>query len=194
MRVIVFSLLTLLLSGVALAQAWDGAEVRSHPATFFAGVAAGILAHEAGHAAVATAYGFDVGLHNLSVVYSGGVMSDSEHLRIASAGIETQWIISECVLRGSEKQGEPLGAFKAGLVVSELAVAAAYLTFLKDHEEGDLVGMSQATGLSTDQLALLVAIPAALDAWRLFGDDVPEWVPNVSLGYKGAGIAATWTF
>jgi len=178
----------------ALAQAWDGAEVRSHPATFLSGVASGILVHEAAHTVVATAYGFDVRLHNLSIVYSGGPMSDSQHLRIASAGIESQWLLSECVLRGAEKKDEPLKAFKAGLVVSELAVGAAYLTVLKDNDEGDLVGMAQATDLSTDQLALLVAIPAALDAWRLFGKDVPKWVPDVSLGYKGAAIAATWTF
>lgn len=178
----------------SFAQAWDRDEIRSHPATFLSGVAAGVMAHEAGHAAVATAYGFDIGLHGLSIVYSGGMMTESEHLRIASAGIETQWVISECVLRKAEEKDEPLEAFEAGLVVSELAVAAAYLTFLKDHEEGDLVGMSRATGLSTDQLSLLVAIPAVLDAWRLFGEDVPAWVPDVSLGYKGAGIAATWTF
>jgi len=186
-------MLLLLLSGGAFARAWDEVEVRSHPATFLSGLAAGILAHETGHLAVAAVEDIDVKWHNLSITYLGP-LTDAEHLRVATAGIETQWIISEYVLHRAEKKQQPPGAFKTGLVVSELAVAAAYLTVLKDHEEADLVGISNATGLSTDQLALLVAIPAALDAWRLFGQEVPAWVPNVSLGYKGAGIAATWTF
>jgi len=187
----------LLLQCGALTRAWDGAEVRSHPATFLSGVAAGILVHETGHVAVAAAHGIGVGLHNLSIIYPGARMTDREHLRIASAGIQAQWLLSEALLRGYERQKEKepsLGAFKTGLVVSHLATTAAYLTVLKDNAEGDLLGMSDASGLSTDQLAALVAIPAALDAWRLFGEDVPSWMPDVSLGFKGAAITVVWTF
>jgi len=41
---------------------------------------------------------------------------------------------------------------------------------------------------------LAIAIPAALDAWRLFGDDVPEWVPNLSVMGKGLAMAWIWTY
>jgi len=37
---------------------------------------------------------------------------------------------------------------------------------------------------------LIAAVPAVLDAWRLLGDDVPQWVPMLSVASKG--LAATW--
>ena len=54
--------------------------------------------------------------------------------------------------------------------------------------------MSAASGLSNDQLAALAAIPAALDAWRLFGSEVPNWVPAISLGSKTIGLTVIWTY
>jgi len=190
----VYAIALLLLSGGAFAQVWDGVEVSSHPATFLSGLLAGIAVHETGHLAVAAAEDVDVKWHNFSITYSGS-LTDTEHLRVASAGLQAQWLLSEYLLRRYEKNREqPLGAFKSGLVVSHLAISAAYLTVLKDHQEGDLLGISDATGISTDQLALLVAIPAALDAWRLFSQDVPQWMPTLSAGYKGTAITAVWTF
>ena len=39
----------------------------------------------------------------------------------------------------------------------------------------------------------MMAVPAVLDAWRLFGNDVPEWVPALSVMSKGIGAAWIWS-
>jgi len=41
---------------------------------------------------------------------------------------------------------------------------------------------------------LLALAPALLDGWRLFGDQVPRWVPALSIGFKGAALTALWTY
>ena len=53
---------------------------------------------------------------------------------------------------------------------------------------------NNATGYSRGQIGLMLAIPAVLDTWRLFGDDVPQWVPVVSVMSKGVGAAWIWTY
>jgi hypothetical protein len=194
LRQLVITLLLSLLPSAILAQAWDAKEVNAHRGQFLLGVISGVSIHEAGHFAVAYAQGISPKWHNLSIVYPVA-LTDREHLRVASAGFQAQWVMSEMVLRRYERADDKaMGAFETGMVVSHLATTAAYLTILKDHPEGDLTGVSAATGISTDELALLVAIPAALDAWRLFGKDIPAWVPTLSAGYKGLGMAAVWTF
>ena len=80
------------------------------------------------------------------------------------------------------------------MICAHLGISAAYLTFLRNHPQGDTYAMAEATDLSTAQLAALLAIPATLDAWRLFADDVPAWVPALSVGSKGAGLVAIWTW
>lgn len=160
------------------------------------GVVSGIVAHEAGHFVVAKSKGYRVSHDGLSITYPGTNFTRSGQLQLASAGFQTQWILSELVLR--DKNGRenirPPTDFGAGVVISYIGVSAAYLTFLKNQLTGDIYGMSHASGLSHDRLALMMAVPAALDAWRLFGDDVPEWVPTVSVMSKGVGAAWIWTY
>src|SRR6266850_559688 len=88
----------------------------------------------------------------------------------------------------------PPGNFGAGVVCAHLGITLAYVVYLKDQKQGDVVGMAHATGRSNNQIALALAVPGALDAWRLFGEQVPEWVPNLSMLYKGLGIAWAWTY
>ena len=95
---------------------------------------------------------------------------------------------------GGKELKEPPGAFGAGVVCAHLGITLAYLTVLKNNRLGDIVGMSQSTGYTKTQLSLAMAIPGALDAWRLLGNEVPEWVPQVSLASKGIGIARIWTY
>jgi hypothetical protein len=184
-----------MLAAVATAQAWDAQATRRQPGPFLAGMAAGVLAHEAGHALVATVKGYDIGVQGASIVYPDARMTPSDHLQVASAGIQTQWLLSEYLLRQHEAHPEqPLSPFKAGVVMSHVTISAAYLLVLKDYDTSDLYGIAQETGLTTTELAALIAVPAALDYWRLTGKSVPRWVPMVSAGYKGAGVVAAWTF
>lgn len=49
-------------------------------------------------------------------------------------------------------------------------------------------------GFITGICLLLGAVPALLDGWRLFGDQVPAWIPVLSIGFKGAALTAIWTY
>ncbi len=195
MRAFLLLLCGFMLATLSNAQAWDINETKSRPLPFLAGMLTGIVVHEIGHGIVATAEGYDIGVDGFSIVYPNARMTRSSHLEVASAGIQTQWLLSEAILRKYEaRPAAGLSQHHAGMVMSHIAITAAYLTFLNNHPDGDLIGIEEATGLSTDTLAALLILPAALDYWRLTGKDVPRWVPAVSAGYKGAGLAAIWTY
>jgi len=180
----------------AYGEGWSLNDARTEWGKFALGLASGVVAHELGHYVVATSKGYKVDHDGLSIVYPGAVFTDADQLQVASAGFQTQWLLTELVLRdrnGREKK-EPPGNFGAGVVCAHLGITLAYLVYLKDHKQGDVVSMAEATGFSNNQIALALAVPAALDAWRLFGNQVPEWVPQFSLLSKGLGIAWVWTY
>ena len=180
----------------ASGQGWSLDEPVSEWERFALGFASGIVAHEGGHILVATSKGYRVSHDGLTITYPGAIMRPADQLQLASAGFQTQWILSEFVVRdqnGREHKKAP-GSFGAGVVCSYLGVSLAYLTFLKNQNQGDIAGVSYATGLSHDRLALMAAIPAVLDTWRLVGDDVPEWVPTLSVMSKGIGAAWIWSY
>ncbi len=182
----------LLLSNHVLAESYT-----ENWKSFIAGGFATILVHELGHMAVAEIHDVDFEYDGVTIVYPQQNFTSSEHLRIASAGFQTQWIASEFALRKLAKP-DPMSrkarSFTRGIVAGHVAITVAYLTFLKNHNDGDIQGMSQATGVSNNELALIVAIPAVLDSWRLTAKDVPAWVPKLSVAFKGLGISAIWTY
>ena len=180
----------------AVAYPWKPADVLKRSAPYLAGMAAGIGVHELGHMAVASAESYGVEVRHSSIMYAGKPMTPRDHQEIASAGYQAQWLLSEAVLRHHEEHApsQPLPAFQAGMVMSHIAISAAYLTVLRDNPDGDLRGIHDATGMSTTTLALMLAVPAALDYWRLTGNDVPRWVPALSIGCKTAAIGAIWTY
>ena len=189
-------ILLLFFAGPADADPWRFSQLGDRPGAFSLGLIAGVAGHELGHIVVAKAGGINVEFDGLTIVYPDDDLSDQQQLRVASAGFQAQWIFSEFALRYRDNhEMTPAGDnFNAGLVWAHLGITAAYLTVLKNNNDGDIEGMSQATGISNDQLALMIAIPAALDAWRLMGTNVPSWVPTVSLSIKTIGIVAIWAF
>lgn len=160
------------------------------------GAFSGIVAHETGHLVVAKSKGYPVGHDGLSITYPGAVYTGPGQFQLASAGYQVQWMWSEAVLRDEhwhERAGPPTD-FGAGVVLSSAAVSLAYLTVLKEQYNGDVYGMSNATGLSHDRIALLMAIPAAVDTWRMMGSDVPSWVPRLGLAGKLVRMTWIWTY
>jgi len=156
-----------------------------------------IAVHELGHIAVAEYHDIDYKYDGVTLVYPDADLSESEHLRLASAGFQAQWGASEIAFRtlsGAETLTEAKRSFARGVILGHIATTLAYATILKNHEDGDIEGMSQASGLSNNELALIVSIPAVLDYWRLFGTNVPDWIPAMSIGSKGLGITSIWTF
>lgn len=177
-------------------EGWSLDDARSDWGGVALGFAAGYAGHELGHFMVARSKGYHVDHDGVTIIYPDAAYSGSDHLQIASAGFQAQWLLAEWSLRdshGNERTG-PLDNFRAGVVCAHLGISLAYLVYLKDHPQGDIVAMSGVTGYSSDQIAMALAVPAALDAWRLFGHQVPEWVPRLSVASKGIGIAWAWNY
>ena len=185
-----------MLPACAWGQGWYFDESGSGWERFALGFVSGIAAHEAGHLVVATTKGYRVSHDGLSLTYPGTNFTRAGQLQLASAGLQTQWVLSEFVLRdqNGREHIKPPSDFGAGVVCSYLGVSFAYLTILKNQTQGDVYGMSRASGMSHDRIALMMAVPAVLDAWRLFGNDVPEWVPTFSVMSKGIGAAWIWSY
>lgn len=178
------------------AQGWTFPDTQSRWGTFALGFASGLGGHELGHYVVARSKGYSPRLDGLSIVYPDETLVGADRLQVSSAGFQAQWLMTEFALRDSNGRElkTPPGDFAAGVVCAHLGMSLAYLTFLRNHTQGDVHGMSQATGLSKSRIAATLALPAVLDAWRLFGNDVPEWVPQVSLMGKGLGVVWVWTY
>ena len=195
LTVLLLSLVAMLPAG-ARAQSWTFDDSPTAWERFALGFASSLAAHEAGHFIVAKSKGYEVSHDGLSITYPGTNFTRAGQLQLASAGFQTQWVLSEFALRDNNghEHTAPPSDFQAGVVCSYIGVSAAYLTFLENQYNGDVYGMSRATGYSHDRIALMVAIPAVLDAWRLFGDDVPAWVPDLSVMSKGIAAAWIWSY
>jgi hypothetical protein len=177
-------------------QGWSFEDATSEWGMFALGVASGYGAHEFGHYMVATSKGYEVSHEGLSITYPHAAFTPADHLQVASAGFQAQWLAAELAFRDHhdfEKKEVPSN-YRAGVICAHLGITLAYLSILKDHPQGDVVGISDATKFSNDRIALALAIPGALDAWRLFGNQVPKWVPQLSMLIKGVGIAWAWTY
>lgn len=171
-------------------HAWDWPNSGGGWAKTCLGTLTGIAIHELGHITVAKSQGIDYHWDGWSIVYDEAEGLD--RWRAASGGFQAQWVMAETVF-ALEKQ-KVRRDFSAGMILGHIGTTAAYLTILKDHEEGDLYGMEKGSGIHRDKLAAYAAIPALLDTWRLFDDDVPSWVPLASIGAKGFGIWYVWQY
>ena len=192
----VFMTVTVLWPSPARADGWTLPGSHSEWGSVVLGIISGLGVHELGHVVVARTKGYSTSFDGLSIVYPDEDLAGADQLQVASAGFQAQWLMTEIALRDSRGRElkTPPGNFAAGVVCAHLGISLAYLTFLKNHKQGDVYGMSEATGYSRTRIATVLAIPAALDAWRLFGNDVPEWVPQASLLGKGLGMVWVWTY
>jgi len=160
---------------------------------FLSGLGTGILIHESAHVLLADLKGYRVSNDGLSLVYPDADMPARDRLRIASAGLQAQWLATEFAFSSRQDESK-LSNFAAGVVVSQVLVSVAYLTVLKNHRQGDIHGMHEATGWSRDQLAATTALNSLIDGWRLSGHRVPDWLPHLSRSSKALMIGAIWTF
>jgi len=153
-----------------------------------------ILAHELGHIGVARSLNIKTDYDGVTIVYPGLTRGSKDQLRVASGGFQAQWLLSELAFHYLDQANT--GAHNdiaTGAILGHLAITASYLTILKDDENGDIAGMANALDRNRNDVALLLAIPAILDTWRLFGNP-PKWLPQVSQGSKGLGITWMWSW
>jgi len=178
------------------ASAWSLNLIKQDKGNVLLGFVGGIAAHELGHISLATLKDTDVEFDRLSITYPDPNLSDQDLLELSSVGFQIQWIASELAFRYLADENTParIRNRAAGVVLSHLAITAAYMVFLKNDRNGDIDGMSRVTGISNDRLLLAVSVPAVLDGWRLLGHAVPKWVPTASIMSKGIGITWVWTY
>ena len=178
------------------ANAWSFDLIKEDKSNVLLGFFGGIAVHELGHITVAALKGTDIKFDRLSITYPDPDLTDDDRLQLSSAGFQSQWIASELAFRylTDENTATRIRNRAAGVVLSHLAITAAYMTFLKNDSNGDIDGMSRATGISNDRLLLAVTVPAILDGWRLLGHTVPKWVSTASVVTKGVGITWAWTY
>ena len=150
-----------------------------------------IVGHEIGHFAVAESMNIKAEFDGVTVVYPNSSLTSRQRLRVASAGLQSQWFLSELAFHYLDKPNAEQHSVATGAVVAHIAITVAYLTFMKDEEDGDVVGMATALGKSRNNVALTLALPALLDTWRLFGEP-PDWVPHLARTSKGLGMVWIW--
>lgn len=179
-----------------IAGGWSVDDLHQDQKNVLFGFLGGLFAHELGHMSVATLRGVDFEFDGLSIVYPESDLSDKDRLVVASAGFQVQWLTAEIAFHYLETNRDDPGVKNAaaGVILGHLGITAAYLTFLKNHAQGDIEGMAAATGVANDRLALAVALPAVLDGWRLLGARVPKWVPVASVLTKGVGVVWVWDY
>lgn len=154
------------------------------------GAATTLALHEASHYLTARYYDFSVELDGLSLVYPDWQPTEQQQLRVASAGFQAQWLASEYAFRQLKEQNSD---YYRGIVWGHIAISAAY-TFLKNDDRSDIYSIADATGRSDDQILAAVLLTAGLDAARLLMDEPPAWLNYLSVGTKGIGITAAWSF
>ncbi len=180
----------------AFAEDVDVVSLKTNWGVTLGGAATTIAIHELGHFVVAGIEDAEAHFDGLTVKYRNYDGSDRQNLRLSSAGYQAQWLASEYAFKRLDQPGlsQKQRAWNAGLILGHIGITAAYLTFLKENENGDVSGISEATGMSTSEVLALLTIPAVLDSWRLFGKNSPKWAGWTSKGFKAVGITAIWSF
>ena len=180
-------------SASANAQLWEYADAKENKNKFAMGLLASIAAHELGHVIIGKAKVSSVAFDDFSITYPGNDFDDADILQTYAAGFQAQWLLSEIFLTKYERSKQKSTNLDAGLVLSTLATTLGY-ALVNDRRYGDIQNISATTGVSRTSLTALLAIPAAFDAWRLIGKDVPKWIPAVAQTSRGLSIAVIWTY
>jgi len=176
------------------------AQPLTHPiqwqnSSFWTGFMGGLALHEAGHFATAASFGQHAQFNRGSVVYPQSSFSSKQALLVSTAGFQTQWLYSEWSFYELDKADTMWldEQHYVGLITAHIATSLAYLAGLKDAPTSDIYTAAQVAGRSRNQLAVMAAVPALLDAYRLWGD-APDWVDHLSMGLKVSEVGLIWTF
>ena len=98
-----------------------------------------LLGHELGHWVLSQ--GKHIECDGVAIVYSQSGLTLREKLRVASAGFQLQWVLSELAFDQLQKPSMGrLRDFSAGVILGHLTITGAYLTLLKGDAYGDRRG------------------------------------------------------
>jgi hypothetical protein len=183
------------------AFAQDPAEAQPSPrvsegqriASFLAGAATGLAAHEAGHLIANLAFGEKPGLgkvdfHGIpffAITHRSGLPRHRE-FTISSAGFWMQHAEDEWLLARRPNLRQRRAPFEKGVFAFNVLASVAYAgtAFAKTGPpERDTRGMAAASRIDERWIGALVLAPAVLDAWRYYHPDA-KWAAWTSRGVK----------
>ncbi|MBI3812543.1 MAG: hypothetical protein HY283_10130 [Nitrospirae bacterium] len=200
----------------ARAETWEASDY----AWFAAGGLSGFVIHESAHAAVAESLGlrprleirhkpvpFAIIKYDLipvkdssgEITYytdrDGNPISNGGQKRfvIASAGINSQNIVSEWILTQYPRLADESRPYLKGILAFDILTSMGYALVGRKDPDGDLRGMSEALKVNDLIIGGIVLLPAAMDLYRYYHPD-SVWAPWLDRGAKGylLGFSIRW--
>ena len=89
---------------------------------FATGVIGMIVGHEIGHFAVAESMNVKAEFDGVTVVYPNSSLTPRQHLRVASAGFQGQWLLSELAFHYLDKPDVEQHSVATGAVLAHIAL------------------------------------------------------------------------
>jgi len=202
-------------SGRVYGETWEASDI----GWLIAGGAAGFVLHESAHVLVAESFNLHphVGTRSKPVPFivirydlitfkdssgethyldrNGTPISDGAQKKfaIASAGINSQNLTSELILTLDPNIREERRPFLKGVLAFDILTSMGYAVFGRLDPDGDLKGMSDASGINNVAIAGLVFLPAAIDLYRYYYPD-SVWAPWAARGAKAYLLGLSFHF
>jgi len=160
---------------------------------FLGGALAGLGAHEMGHLLFDVVFDADPGIEKVSfkglpffaITHRGDVTPRQEYV-ISSAGFWMQHATSEWILSADPDLRHTAGSFRKGVLAFNVGASAVYAAaaFARTGPaERDTRSMAASLGIDERWVAVMILVPAVLDAVRYFRPDA-RWVAWSSRGVK----------
>jgi len=188
LRALLFVAIALVLPRSAVAQ--------SDAASFLAGAATALGAHEGGHLIADVAFGTSPGLKKVSFAgipffaITHDPVSPRREFVISSAGFWVQEATDEFVLSHRPKLRDHHAPFLKGALAFNLLTSMAYAgaAFARTGPiERDTHGMAAGANVPEPLIGALVLAPSVFDAWRYYVPDA-RWAKWSSRGAKIASV------
>jgi hypothetical protein len=168
----------------------------SNVATFLAGGAVALVAHEAGHVIADAAFGAKIGAKKVSfagipffaITHTG--LSPAREFAVSSAGFWVQELTDEILLTRKPGVRGERAPFVKGMLAFNTLASAAYAGAAFTHAgpaERDTRGMAVTARVAEPWIGGVVLVPAALDAVRYYKPEM-RWLRWASRASKVAGV------
>jgi hypothetical protein len=174
------------------AQPENSESTGKRTASFLAGGAIGLFAHEAGHVVADLAVGEKPGLRKVDFhgipffAITHRSVSPRREFLISSAGFWVQHAENEWLLGRRPDLRHARAPMAKGIFAFNVLTSAAYAGAAFGRagpSERDTRGMASSSRLDERWIGALLLAPAVLDAWRYFHPDA-KWVAWTSRGLK----------
>ena len=166
-------------------------------ATFLAGGAVGLLAHEGGHLLFNVVFDAEPGVRRVDfhgipffAITHRPDLSPAREFTISAAGFGVQHAGSEWLLTKRPRLRFEKAPLAKGILAFNVLASGAYAgaAFARTGpQERDTRGMAVSSGIDERWIGALILAPAVLDAWRYFDPDA-RWAVWISRAAKAGTV------